>query len=101
MILSAKVCGSGIVVPEVNTAEEAAAIVAHAKFPPQGIRGQGSAFPGIAHNVDIHTYVKTANDTLITCLQIETKAGLENVDAICAVSGIGWCHIPIKNELLD
>jgi len=80
---------SGIVVPQVNTAEEAANVVAHSKFPPQGLRGQGSAFPGIAHNVDIHTYVKTANETLITCIQIETKAGLENVDAICAVPGVG------------
>lgn len=75
--------------PQVNTAEEAQNIVSHAKFPPQGLRGQGSPFAGIAHDVDIPTYVKTANETLITCLQIETKAGLENVDAICAVPGIG------------
>ena len=80
---------SGIIVPQVNTAEEAASVVTHSKFPPQGLRGQGSAFPGIAHNVDIHTYVRTANETLITCLQIETKAGLDNVDAICAVPGVG------------
>ncbi|GAB7333750.1 hypothetical protein MBLNU13_g05279t2 [Cladosporium sp. NU13] len=79
----------GIIVPQVNTADEAATVVAYSKFPPQGLRGQGSAFPGIAHNVDIHTYVKTANETLITCLQIETKAGLDNVDAICAVPGVG------------
>jgi 4-hydroxy-2-oxoheptanedioate aldolase len=86
---NADVYTSGIIVPQVNTAEEAATVVAHSKFPPQGLRGQGSAFPGIAHGVDIHTYVKTANETLITCLQIETKAGLENVDAICAVPGVG------------
>lgn len=64
-------------------------MVANSKFPPQGFRGQGSAFPGIAHGVDIPTYLKTANETLITCLQIETKLGVENVDAICAVPGVG------------
>ncbi|TGO08232.1 hypothetical protein BTUL_0219g00010 [Botrytis tulipae] len=77
----------GIVVPMVNTAEDAKAVVQHASFPPQGLRGQGSAFPGFALGIDISTYVRTANETLITCLQIETKTGVENVDAICAVPG--------------
>ncbi|KAM0168307.1 hypothetical protein ACHAPF_011132 [Botrytis cinerea] len=77
----------GIIVPMVNTAEEARAVVQNATFPPQGLRGQGSAFPGFALGIDIPTYVRTANETLITCLQIESKTGVENVDAICAVPG--------------
>jgi 4-hydroxy-2-oxoheptanedioate aldolase len=80
---------SGLVVPQINTAEEAAAIVSHAKFPPQGLRGQGSAFPAIGHGIDIPTYMKTANETLITCVQIESKVGVDNVDAIAAVPGVG------------
>lgn len=80
---------SGIVVPQINTAEEATTIVSHSKFPPQGLRGQGSAFPAIAHDTDIPTYMKSANETIIICLQIESKAGVENVDAICAVPGVG------------
>ncbi|PYI16098.1 2,4-dihydroxyhept-2-ene-1,7-dioic acid aldolase [Aspergillus violaceofuscus CBS 115571] len=83
----------GIVVPMINTADEAQAVVAHAKFPPQGLRGQGSAFPAIAHGIDLPTYIKTANDTLITCVQIETKLGVENVDAICAVPGVDMIFI--------
>jgi len=73
----------------VNTVEEAKAVVSYSKFPPQGFRGQGSAFPAIALGIDIPTYMRTANDTLITCLQIETQAGVENIDAICAVPGVG------------
>lgn len=61
----------------------------YAKFPPMGRRGQGSPFPGFSFGVDIATYVKTANDTIITCLQIESKEGVENVDEICAVPGVG------------
>ncbi|PYH80938.1 Phosphoenolpyruvate/pyruvate domain-containing protein [Aspergillus uvarum CBS 121591] len=83
----------GIVVPMINTADEARAVVAHAKFPPQGLRGQGSAFPAVAHGIDLPTYIKTANDTLITCVQIETKMGVENVDAICAVPGVDMIFI--------
>lgn len=82
---------SGIVIPNITSAEEAMAVVTNSKFPPQGLRGQGSAFPAIAHGVDIPTYLNTANETLITCLQIESKSGVENVDAICAVPGVGSC----------
>ncbi|KAJ5471003.1 hypothetical protein N7530_008360 [Penicillium desertorum] len=83
----------GIVVPQINTAEEARTVVSYSRFPPQGVRGQGSAFPAIAHGVDIPTYLKTANETIITCLQIESKEGVENVDAICAVPGIDMIFI--------
>ncbi|UKZ61332.1 uncharacterized protein TrAtP1_002598 [Trichoderma atroviride] len=83
----------GIVVPQINTAEDAKAVVSHSKFPPRGCRGQGSAFPAITHGIDLPKYLKTANDTLITCLQIETRAGVENVDAICAVPGVDLVFI--------
>lgn len=76
-------------VPQINTAEDAKTVVAHAKFPPHGLRGQGSPFPGIAHNIDIATYIKTANETILICLQIESKEGVKNVDDICAVPGVG------------
>lgn len=75
--------------PQINTAEEARTVVSHVKFPPQGFRGQGSAFPAIAHGIDIARYMKEANETIITCVQIESKIGVENVDTICAVPGIG------------
>jgi 4-hydroxy-2-oxoheptanedioate aldolase len=80
---------SGLVVPQVNTAADAQSVVASAKFPPHGFRGQGSPFPGIAHGVDIATYVRTANESVVICLQIESKQGVENVEAICAVPGVG------------
>ncbi|KAH0364264.1 hypothetical protein KCU65_g6902, partial [Aureobasidium melanogenum] len=83
----------GIVVPQVETAEEAEAIVANAKFPPQGVRGQGSAFTAIAHGVDLPTYMKTANETIITCVQIESAQAVNNVHAISAVQGIDMVFI--------
>lgn len=43
----------------------------------------------MTHGIDTATYVQRANRTLITCVQIESKEGVENVDAICAVSEIG------------
>jgi 4-hydroxy-2-oxoheptanedioate aldolase len=76
----------------VNTADDARKVVAASKFPPQGVRGQGSAFPSIAYGTDLTTYLNTANENTIICVQIETKAGVDNVDAICQVPGVGrWC----------
>ncbi|KAF3042876.1 hypothetical protein E8E12_002617 [Didymella heteroderae] len=83
----------GVVVPQINSAEEAAAIVSYSKFPPQGLRGQGSAFPALAHGIDVPTYMKTANETIIICVQIESVTGVQNVDAICAVPGVDMIFI--------
>ena len=80
---------SGIMVPQINTAQEAELVVQYSKFPPFGSRGQGSFFPAIAHGITNSGYIQTANETVITCIQIETKQGLENVDEICAVPGVG------------
>jgi 4-hydroxy-2-oxoheptanedioate aldolase len=83
----------GIMVPQINTAEEAQQVVASSKFPPQGVRGQGSAFPAIGHGLTTPEYMKTANETIITMIQIETRAGVENVDAIAAVPGVDLVFI--------
>jgi 2-dehydro-3-deoxyglucarate aldolase/4-hydroxy-2-oxoheptanedioate aldolase len=80
---------SGIMVPMVESAEQAAKIVASAKYPPMGRRG--AAF-GVAHDDytggDVVEKIRSANDETLLIAQIETRAGLENVDAIAAVSGI-------------
>ncbi|RJE20498.1 2,4-dihydroxyhept-2-ene-1,7-dioic acid aldolase [Aspergillus sclerotialis] len=83
----------GIMVPQINNAEEAQQIVASAKFPPEGIRGQGSAFPAIGHGLTTPEYMKSANETILTMIQIETRAGVDNVDAICAVAGVDLLFI--------
>lgn len=80
--------------PQINSAEDAKLVVAASKFPPQGLRGQGSAFPGMACGTDTSTYIRTANETLLTCVQIETRAGLENIDEICATIGVGKKSTP-------
>ncbi|VUC32538.1 unnamed protein product [Clonostachys rosea] len=83
----------GIMVPQINNAQEAAQIVASSKFPPQGVRGQGSAFPAIGHGLTTPEYMKSANETIITMIQIETREGVENVDAIAATPGVDLVFI--------
>lgn len=83
----------GIMVPQINNADEARQVVASAKFPPQGVRGQGSAFPAIAHGLTTPEYMKSANETILTMIQIETREGVENVDEIAAVDGVDLVFI--------
>lgn len=83
----------GIMVPQINNSEEARQIVQSSKFPPQGVRGQGSAFPAIGHGLTTPEYMISANETILTMIQIETRAGVENVDAIAAVPGVDMVFI--------
>ncbi|KAL1962867.1 hypothetical protein VTN77DRAFT_9142 [Rasamsonia byssochlamydoides] len=79
----------GIVVPLLYTADDARRLVESAKFPPQGRRGFGSPFAmGPTGGVSQFEYLQTANDSLLTIVQIETKEALENVEEIAKVPGI-------------
>ncbi len=74
----------GVIVPMVETPEQAAAIVAAAKYPPQGRRSTG----GIRPIIDDKTYVPRANDDIVVAAMIETATGTEAAAAIAAVPGI-------------
>lgn len=74
-----------VIVPQVDSAEEAAKMVQSAKFPPLGDRSYGGRRP-----IDFkgRTYCEQANgETLLVC-QIESLEALQNADAIAAVPGV-------------
>lgn len=70
----------GVLVPLIYSADDARQLVESAKFPPVGRRGFGSPFAmGNTGNVSAVEYLQTANDSLVTVVQIETKEALDNV----------------------
>lgn len=74
----------------VNTAADAKFIVSVSKFPPIGVRGQGSAFACFEHGLATPAeYVREANQNVHVMLQIESVEGLKNVDEICQEDGVG------------
>lgn len=79
----------GILVPLVDTAEQAEAAVAAATFPPQGNRSGGGVRP-LAQGFP--SYVATHSRPLIG-LMIETVAGVDNAAAIAAVPGVDFIFI--------
>ena len=93
----------GVMVPMVNTPDDAIKIVRSSKYPPQGKRGAGFGF---AHdnyfNQSPLSYIEKANNSLINIIQIETKQGLENVKEIASVDGVDclWVgHFDLTNFL--
>ncbi len=77
----------GLIVPLVNSAEEARRVVEFAMYPPRGVRGAG---PGRAssYGFEFGDYVRHANDELLIGVQIETKQALQNVESIVSVEGV-------------
>jgi len=93
----------GIMVPMVESAEQAQTIVASAKYPPVGRRG--AAF-GVAHDDysggDIVEKIQNANSETHLIAQIETATGVHNAEEIAAVDGIDvlWIgHFDLTNSL--
>lgn len=84
----------GIIVPMINTAEEAADVVQYARYPPEGIRGAGGVIPHYGFGTNSHLeYVQNANREIMVAVQIETREAVENIDAIVATPGIDLIFI--------
>jgi 4-hydroxy-2-oxoheptanedioate aldolase len=79
----------GVVVPMVNTREEAQRAVEFSKYPPLGARSIGGAFGPYGFGItDWSDYAQTANDEIIVTVQIESAQALENLEDILSVPGI-------------
>ncbi len=75
-------------VPVVDTAEQAAALVAATRYPMGGARGVGAAGAKATNFGRNPGYLKTANEGICLLVQIETREGIANMDAILAVDGV-------------
>ncbi|MEL7256443.1 MAG: HpcH/HpaI aldolase/citrate lyase family protein [Pseudomonadota bacterium] len=82
-----------LLVPMVDTAEQANALVRAMRYPPEGVRGSGAALARASGFGAIPDYITTANDQMCLIVQIESHAALENLDAICAVDGVDAAFI--------
>lgn len=78
----------GIIVPMVNTVEEAQAAIAAAKYPPQGNRSVGGAMHAVNFDATAGDYYKHANDEIVVILQTESPEGVENAEAIYSLPGV-------------
>jgi 2-keto-3-deoxy-L-rhamnonate aldolase RhmA len=77
----------GVVIPMVNTADDARAAVAACRYPPEGRRGFGAG-RGAVYGLEYARYAAMANDALAIVVQIEHVDGVANVDEIAVVPGL-------------
>lgn len=79
----------GIVMPHVDTAEEATQIVARVKYPPQGHRSVMGALPQFGYRgVGVGAAARVVNAEMLVAAMIETPRAVENAVEIAAVPGI-------------
>jgi len=86
---------TGIMIPNVATAERARQIVEAVKFPPLGDRGLDNAGLDSRYrqNPDPIAYTQWANSETFLMLQIETPEGVANSEAIAAVEGVDFLFV--------
>ena len=77
-----------LMIPMVETAEQAQALVRAMRYPPHGIRGVGGGLTRATRWDGVDNYLTTAHEELCLIVQVESRLGVENVAAIAAVEGV-------------
>ncbi len=78
----------GIVVPHVETKEQAAGIVRACKYGPDGTRSLNSGRAGMFGKHDLAAYIRRANEQIMVVPMIESREGVSQAEQIAAVPGI-------------
>jgi len=79
-----------VICPMVNTADDAARLVAYTHYAPRGTRSFGPVRASLYGGSD---YPSKANDTIVAFAMIETAQALDNLDAILSVEGLDAIYI--------
>lgn len=83
-----------LLIPMVNTADDATAAVRATRYPPGGVRGVGSALARGARWNRVDNYLLRADSEHVSVfVQIETAEAVANIDQILAVSGVDGVFI--------
>jgi 2-keto-3-deoxy-L-rhamnonate aldolase RhmA len=93
---------TGIVVPDVNTADDAKRAVDACKFKPVGRRSVSGAYPMFDfRSLPLDDTLRILNEnTLVVCM-VETIEGVKNMEAIAAVDGVDVVHLGCNDLLVD
>jgi 4-hydroxy-2-oxoheptanedioate aldolase len=76
---------TGVIVPMVNSADEARAAVSACRYPPDGTRSWGPVRPALVHD----SYnAGAANESVVCAVMVETSAAIDALDELVAVPGI-------------
>jgi len=77
-----------LLIPMVDTAEQAAELVRAVRYPPRGIRGMGSGLARSSRWGRLPDYVRSSDDAVCLVVQVETPEALDNIADIAATDGV-------------
>jgi 4-hydroxy-2-oxoheptanedioate aldolase len=75
-------------IPTVESAEQAKALVRAVRYPPKGMRGVGHVLGRASRWGRVGDYLARADDEICLLAQIESRLGMDNLEAIAAVEGV-------------
>jgi 4-hydroxy-2-oxoheptanedioate aldolase len=81
-----------LLIPYVETEEQARNAVAYTRYPPKGVRGY-SAAPRASRFGRVKNYPQVCENEMCVLVQVETRLGLDNLEKIAAVEGIDGVFI--------
>ena len=82
-----------LLIPMVESAQQARDIVSAMRYPPDGVRGVGASVARAARWGRVDNYMARANEGLCLLIQVESKAALDNLDEILEVEGVDGVFI--------
>lgn len=82
-----------LLIPMVESADQAEALVAATRYPPEGIRGMGSVLARASRWGQVTDYLQRADEEVCLLLQLESPRALANLEAIAAVPGVDGLFI--------
>lgn len=82
-----------LLVPMIDTAEQAQALVKATRYPPYGTRGVGAGVARAARWGRVENYMARANEELCLLIQAESKTAIDNLDALLEVEGVDGIFI--------
>jgi 4-hydroxy-2-oxoheptanedioate aldolase len=92
----------GVIAPHIRSAEDARAVVAAAKFPPLGERGNPGGVPHLQfRNFPPGEVYSALNDATMVIVQFESAAALDKAEEIVAVDGVDLVLMGVNDLLAD
>lgn len=82
-----------LLIPMIDTAQQALEMVRAMRYPPEGIRGMGSGLARSSRWNRYPNYIHEANDQVCLLVQVETVEAIKNIDAIAATPGVDGVFI--------
>ena len=93
---------AGVLIPHVDTPEQAELAAKSVRFPPFGIRGAGgTSRAGRWGTLQAAEYLAFGNDTALCIPQLESKLAIDNVEKIAATEGVDALFVGVADLSMD